>query len=110
MLPRSLRFTSRIFDRVFRRSERWRRGDFVFLVSKARGQARLSIVVGKKISKSAVKRNRLRRQLYAALEKHGIPRELHHNVICLYKGNENLHNASALDPLLDAFVRWCKQR
>lgn len=85
MLPRKLRFTTRLFDRVFRRSKKVRIGEWNFLVSPVRGEARFSVVAGKKVSKSAVKRNKIRRQIYPIIREK-LMGKMDNNVIFLYKG------------------------
>ena len=62
---------------------------------------RFAVVVGKKISKSAVVRNRLRRQLYEVFRKKFLSKITDKNVICLYNGPEKLEN-------LVQFERACK--
>ena len=62
---------------------------------------RFAVVVGKKISKSAVVRNRLRRQLYEVFRKKFLSKITDKNVICLYNGPEKLEN-------LAQFERACK--
>lgn len=85
MLARKFRFTTRLFDRVFRRSKRIRIDGWTFLVSPARGVPRFSVVAGKKISKSAVERNKIRRQIYPIFAE--ILRDkVDSNVIFLYNG------------------------
>lgn len=85
MLARKFRFTTRIFDRVFRRSKRIRIDGWVFLVSPARGVPRFAVVAGKKISKSAVERNKIRRQIYPIFAEK-LRDKVDSNVIFLYNG------------------------
>jgi len=92
MIAKKNRFTTKIFDRLFRRSKKMRVGNFLFLLSDARGEARFSVVVGKKTSKLAVDRNRIRRQLYEIIREEIIPVGLNKNVILLYKGAKVLEN------------------
>jgi ribonuclease P protein component len=92
MIAKKNRFTTKLFDRLFRRSKKMHVGNFLFLVSDARGEARFSVVVGKKTSKLAVDRNRLRRQLYEIIREKMVPAKLNKNVILLYKGSKILEN------------------
>jgi len=66
MLPRSSRLTRGAFSEVFERGKRKRLpyGQVLFVPAK---DFRASIVIGKKVEKTAVGRNTLRRRLYAAL-------------------------------------------
>jgi ribonuclease P protein component len=102
MIAKKNRFTTKIFDRLFRRSKKIRVGNFLFLVSEARGDARFSVVVGKKTSKLAVDRNRIRRQLYEIIREELVPAGLHKNIILLYKGAKVLENPAE-------FRTACKQ-
>ncbi len=85
MLARKFRFTTRLFDRVFRRSRRIKIDGWTFLVSPARGVPRFSVVAGKKISKSAVERNKIRRQIYPIFAEK-LQNKVDSNVIFLYNG------------------------
>lgn len=92
MIAKKNRFTTKLFDRLFRRSKKIRIGNFLFLVSDSRGEAKFSVVVGKKTSKLAVERNRLRRQLYEIIREEMVPAKPKKNVIFLYKGSKILEN------------------
>jgi ribonuclease P protein component len=91
MLPKSIRFTSLLFDRVFRKAKRVSFGSYLFLVSDSR-LPHFSVVVGKKISKKAVVRNRLRRQLYEIIRQEISFSLTNKNIILLYNGGEILDN------------------
>lgn len=88
MLAKKFRFTAGLFDRVFRRSKKIRIDGHTFLVSDTRQQPKFAVVAGKKISKSAVKRNRLRRQLYELMRTELLGKVVDKNVIFLYNGPE----------------------
>ncbi len=103
MLPRKLRFTTRFFDRVFRRSKKVRIGEFVFLCSPARGEARFSVVAGKKVAKSAVDRNKIRRQVYPILREK-LMGKIDSNVIFLYKGAAKFTQHKSLAEACDQLV------
>ena len=66
MLPKKERLTSKMFDRFFSSGRRIN-SDLWQIVYVPSSDFRAAVVVGKKIDKSAVKRNRLRRQVYNLL-------------------------------------------
>lgn len=103
MLPRKLRFSTRLFDRVFRRSKKVSINGWVFLVSPARGAARFSVVAGKKVSKSAVERNKIRRQIYVIIREKLVGK-IDNNVIFLYKGSANFTQHKSLAEACDKLV------
>ena len=84
-------------------------GEFVFLVSPARGEARFSVVAGKKISKSAVERNKIRRQIYPLIREK-LAGKIDKNVIFLYKGpakfTQHEQFASACDSLVNQLKKY----
>jgi len=85
MLPKKNRLTTNQFDRSFRKSKKIHTELARFLISNGRENTKCAVVVSKKIAKSAVKRNRIRRQIYALMDQI-IPKKLAKNIICLYKG------------------------
>jgi len=102
MISKILRFTSFLFEKSFRRSRRFRSGSFTFLISESRNTPHFSVVAGKKISRSAVKRNKIRRQLYTSIRENLAPYIQSQNIICLYNGPEILHNTTE-------FKKACKE-
>jgi len=56
--------------------------------------------VGKKVSKKAVIRNRMRRQAYEILRTQWIPKHPTQNVICLYSPREIPENAKDFEQAL----------
>jgi len=104
MLARINRFTTRLFDRLFRRSKRFRAGPCTFLLSPAKGSPKCSVVVGKKISKKAVVRNRLRRQAYEVLRIKWLPTHPDQNLICLYSPREIPENAKVFENSLQQLI------
>ena len=104
MIKKIFRFTSALFERCFRRSDRLRFGYFTFLTSHATNIPRFAVVVGKKTAKSAVVRNRLRRQLYAVIRKKFVPQIKSKNIICLYNGPEILENTADFERVCDKVV------
>ena len=103
MLARKFRFTTRLFDRVFRRSKRIRIDGWTFLVSPARGVPRFSVVAGKKISKSAVERNKIRRQIYPIFAEK-LRDKVDSNVIFLYKGAAKFDQHKSLLTACDKLI------
>ncbi len=88
MLAKLYRFTTKIFNLVFRKSKRVHIDGFTFLVSPTRynQNPRFAVVVGKKISKKAVIRNRLRRQIYEIFRENLLGEIMDKNIIFIYKG------------------------
>ncbi len=103
MLARKYRFTTRLFDRVFRRSRRIRIDGWTFLVSQSRGVPRFAVVVGKKISKSAVERNKIRRQIYPIFEAK-LRDKVDSNVIFLYNGGAKFERRESLLSACDQLI------
>ena len=66
MLPKKKRLTTEAFDRFFSIGKRFH-SEHLQLIHTPLPEFHGSIVVGKKVYKTAVKRNRLRRQLYAVI-------------------------------------------
>lgn len=67
MLPRSKRLTTAIFDEVFTTGRTAHSALFTLRMKKTDGPSRFAISVSKKIAKSAVVRNKIRRRTYSAL-------------------------------------------
>lgn len=103
MLARKFRFTTRLFDRVFRRSKRIWIDGFPFLVSPARGVPRFSVVAGKKISKLAVERNKIRRQVYPIFAEK-LRDKIDNNVIFLYNGAVKFKQHKSLSAACDKLI------
>lgn len=104
MIAKIHRFTTALFDRVFRKSKRIHVNGFTFSLSPVRRgvQPRFAVVVGKKVSKLAVVRNRLRRQLYEIIRHNLVGKVMDKNVIFIYKGAVNF-------PHKDKFTDACAQ-
>ena len=106
MLSQNNRFSTWLFDKCFKQSKKTNMGPFIFLVSESRTlQSHFSVVVGKKYSKLAVKRNRLRRQIYEIIRKTLLTKTKGKNVICLYKGNQNEQTSKDLERFFYQFLR-----
>lgn len=110
MLAKTQRLTTFFFDRIFKRSKRFKAFPFLFLYSPAKGPQRFAVSVGKKHMKNAVDRNRLRRQLYVKCEEHLVPLDLGFHVICLYNSPIPLHDTPRVDELFELFATHLKQQ
>ncbi|MDH3324566.1 MAG: ribonuclease P protein component [Candidatus Peregrinibacteria bacterium] len=106
MLKKESRFSTKNFERAFKSSKRFPCGKFLFLISNERFTPKFAVVVGKKISKLAVTRNRLRRQMYEALRLKLAPIVEGKSVICLYKGGEIMENVSAFEAALEKVYKF----
>lgn len=106
MIARKNRFTKHLFEKTFKKCRRIKIGDFLFLVSKGRQRTRVSVVVGKKISKKAVVRNRIRRQIYETIRPEIQYFSKPWNIIFLYKGTEIFQTAEEFQK---AFQKLQKQ-
>jgi len=74
------------------------------LISPSRGAAKFAVVVGKKVSKKAVVRNRLRRQVFEIFRTELLGKILDKNVIFLYRGAEILDTK-----LREKFIAACQK-
>jgi len=110
MIPKKFRLTTRLFDRFFKRSKRFNSGSFTFLIADSQGNPRFSVDVGKKDSKKATQRNRIRRQIYEVLRKRLVENVQDKNVICLYKGNEIMHNSSEFSRSVEELLDFLKRK
>jgi ribonuclease P protein component len=72
MLPKKNRVDRKLIEQIFKigRFVNSQNLSFKFLLGKDRAQKRISFVVPKSVSRSAVKRNLLRRRGYTALREH----------------------------------------
>lgn len=74
MLPKTKRLTKAEFDRFFKVARRQHSPNLQLLYT-PQDTFSGAVVVGKKVFKQAVKRNQMRRRLYAALYRHHIRRD-----------------------------------
>lgn len=96
---------------LFRRTKRWKQGDYTFLFTPVkRGNPRYAVVVGKKNFKHAVDRNRIRRQIYAQMQEVLAPVQQDFHVICLYNTTKPLQDTSDLQNVLKAFDTFLKTK
>lgn len=109
MLPKKFRLTTRNFSRVYHKSSKFKRGDFLFLVGNEKIIPHFGVVVGKKVSKLAVIRNRLRRQLYEQIRLFLLPKITDKSVICLYNGKEILQNTNAFHEAIKDLLQFLKK-
>ena len=75
MFPKKKRLTRKLFNRFFASGKRFHASAFTLIYTKQTDSAEpyhVAASVGKKVHKSAVKRNRLRRQMYHALRESDI--------------------------------------
>jgi len=110
MLNKKYRLTTNQFARAFKNAKKFRAGNFTFLVANRKfPNPKFAVVVGKKISKLAVARNRLRRQLYERIREHLIKEIPDRNVICLYNGPEILENSTDFAEAAKSLVNFLKK-
>lgn len=104
MLPKNNRFTTQLFQLVFPKTKKMRTKNGLFLYARAKSNPKFSVVVSKKITKKAVERNKLRRQIYTLFRTQLVPFVHDKHVIFLYKGTPVLHNAAELNADIQAFL------
>jgi ribonuclease P protein component len=88
MFVRQQRFTTKLFDRFFhdRKKTRVQTGDLVWSIKHNTEVSRVAVVVSKKNMKSAVKRNRIRRQLQEIIRQDLLPKlSAPMHIMCLYQ-------------------------
>jgi len=84
MLPKKERLTSKMFDRFFSSGRRYN-SDLWQIVFTPGDQFQAAVVVGKKVNKSAVKRNKIRRQIYNLLYRFKMDHNLKGSYLILTK-------------------------
>ncbi len=84
MLPKKERLTSKMFDRFFSSGRRYN-SDLWQLVYSPGAEFQAAVVVGKKVHKSAVKRNKIRRQVYNLLYRYKQDNKLKGSYLLLTK-------------------------
>ena len=89
MLAKKFRFTTKNFNRVFRRNRKLKIGDYLFLSTDEKFLPKFGVVVSKKKCKSAVRRNRIRRQIYEIWRTEIADKIAGKSVICIFQKNEN---------------------
>ena len=106
MIKKEHRFTQKSFNFLRKKMKGFRSGDFLFLFSQSRHKTHVSVVIAKKIEKSAVKRIRFKRQVYEIFRKHVLPKTDQCNVICLYKGSKIPQNTAEILPHVSKFLKF----
>ncbi len=69
MLPRKKRLTTELFDQIMSSGRIFNSPLFTLRAIKTKEKSRFSVVASKKIFKTAVLRNKIRRRVYAQIEK-----------------------------------------
>ena len=85
MLPRSKRLTVSLFTNALANGKVVHSTLFTARIAKNPGPTRFSAVISKKITKTAVERNKLRRRIYSAVASFGAKISKDHHVILLAK-------------------------
>ena len=93
MLAQKFRFNRRNFPYKNKRFKSFRSGGFLFLYNPQQLSARVAVVISKKCEKSAVNRNRFRRQTYEIIRTILLPSVPPLHLVCLYKGTKIPENA-----------------
>ncbi len=68
MLPKTKRLSKELFTRVMEKGQVFHCPFFLLRVALGQGYSRFAVSVPKKVSKTAVGRNRLRRQVYSIIQ------------------------------------------
>ena len=110
MLPKLQRFTTQLFDKVFKRTKKVRTKNGLFLISPTKHQPKFAVVVSKKITKKAVQRNKLRRQIYSVFREQLTPYIKDKNVIFLYKAAPVLHSTQDLESDIQTLITYLKNK
>ena len=96
-----------VFKRILR-SGKTERADFISLNhSVARGKTlKAAVVISRKVAKSSVKRNRIRRRIYEIVRKNYLPLDLKNNLIFIvYSEDIDLLNHDQLVDRLDSLMK-----
>lgn len=105
MLPKKKRLTTEAFNRFFAAGKRFH-GTYLQVIHTPFPEFHGAVVVGKKVYKTAVGRNRLRRQLYAALYRLHASGELGGVYIVITKPQaKNVKAATLIEELRDLIGR-----
>lgn len=110
MLPQKNRFTTKNFEFLRRKMKGFRSGDFLFLNGNGRDRTRFAVVISKKVEKTAVKRNQFRRRVYECFRKQYLSDCASVNTICLYKGNKIPKNTAEIQPHIQKYVSFLKNK
>lgn len=111
MLSKDQRFTGRQFEYLRRKMKSFRSGPFLFLFGPDKQRSKVSVVISKKVEKTAVGRNRYRRQMYEVFRSELLDcLSKPTNIICLYKGSQITHNAAEMRQHVGAFAQFLNQK
>ena len=109
MLPHSHRLTTALFDEVFETGRLFHSDFFTVKVKKVAGNSRSGISVSKKIAKSAVLRNKIRRRAYSTIAELLGAQSKHifnvHGVLIAKKGAEKARIEEVRGDIRNLFVK-----
>lgn len=105
MIKKENRFTQKNFEYLRKKMKAIRLGNFLFLFMKSKNQSHCSVVIPKKIEKSAVKRIQFKRKMYETFRKELLPKTQKCNVICLYKGEKITQNKAEILNTVKKFTK-----
>ncbi len=106
MLPKAKRLSTELFKNVIEKGQSFHSPFLMLRVSLDQGSARYAVSVPKKVSKTAVGRNRLRRQVYSIIKK--IENRVNPNiliVVVLKIGAEKLKLTELTEEVEKIFVK-----
>ncbi len=106
MFPQKNRFTTKNFEFLRRKMKGFRSDNFLFLNGEGRDRTRFAVVIGKKIEKSAVRRNQFRRRVYEIFRKDYFEKCSGINTICLYKGTKIPKNTAEIQPHIQKYIDY----
>ena len=84
--------------------------DFLFLYGKDKYKNHFAVVISKKVEKTAVKRNRYRRQMYRKICELILPQAEKLNIICLYKGSKITDNSSEMGNAILTLKKYLEKK
>ena len=96
-----------VFKRILRSGKTVRSDQISLNYSPTRGKnLKAAVVISRKVAKSAVKRNRIRRRIYEVVRKNYLPLDLKHNLIFMvYSEDINLLGHDELVDRLDSLLK-----
>lgn len=109
MLKKNQRLRTASFNEVFRLGQRLHAAHFQVIYLKS-ADFHASVVVGKKVHKTAVARNRLRRQVYGALYRAAKAAPLPYTLIVVAKPSLKTVSAKGVSPLVAEVVALLRAR
>lgn len=104
MLPRTQRITTRLFTDIVQKGSAFHAPLFSIRVKKAQNKSRFGVSVPKKVTKTAVLRNKIRRRIYSSLI--GMKLQNHFEVVFVAKtGIEKLKQSEIKQEIEKIFVK-----